>query len=293
MAKELVLEDGVWKLKAAAAGETIIEGASYDALATSSKGQDHGVLMLDTSTGFYYKNWKTDGPGIPIPVEYFDDIGGYVGNSTPGEFNYFYGPDTLSGLSGTMYDRGFTDIVTTGSGSSVSKAAGGPLIVKGVTSGTGESFVFFLGDTQKYHTLTICKVTKAVGPANYTTGVFYSQVDSATSRRLFHFNPVSSIGQIKIQDASTSAGTIETFGSVTSTQPNTAGVIDQWSIIEADTTTAKSALTVRWVTDREIAGTIRTEGQASISNPVTYSGIRSPLIGSEVQYFELHTFYFN
>jgi hypothetical protein len=255
--------------------------------------------MLDTSTGFYYKNWKTDGPGIPIPVEYFEDIGGYVGNSTPGEFNYFYGPDTLSGSSGTMFDRGFTVIETTGTGSSASKAAGSPLILTGVTSGSGENYVLFSNNAdaanQKYHTLTICKITKAVQSTstNALTGVFVSQPDSATTRKLFHFTPISTIGKIKIQLNSSSASTIETFGSETSTQPDTAGVIDQWSIMEADTRTSTSAITVRWLTDRDIAGTIRSQTSSSSSNPFTTVGIRCPLIGSEVQYLELHTFYFS
>ncbi|MDC1160135.1 hypothetical protein OAT10_00125 [Luminiphilus sp.] len=282
---------------AAGSGVTIVEGASYDALATSAKSQDHGVLMLDTSTGFYYKNWKTDGPGIPIPVEYFDGIGGYVSNSTAGNFNYFYGPDTLSGTSGTMYDRGFSAITSTGAGSTISKAAGGPLIVKGVTSGTGESLIIFNGDTQKYHTLTINKITKAVEPTsgNYKTGVIVAHPRSSTTRTWYHFTPTRTIGKIKIQDRDSSVATIETFGSETSTQPDTAGVIDQWSIIEVDTTTSKSALTVRWLTDRDIAGTSADQDGGALGDMIghTDTGIRCHLIGSEVQYSELHTFYFN
>ena len=277
-------------------GVTVVEGASFDALATSAKSQDHGVLMLDTSTGFYYKNWKTDGPGIPIPVEYFDDTGGYVGDSAASEFNYFYGPDTLSGASGTMFDRGFTTIRTTGTGVTSSKVASGPLILTGPTSGSGENWVIFKAVDFKYHSFTIVKITKAVQPTsgNARTGIYYNHPRSATQRSFYFFNPTHDLGKIEIQDSSASVATIETFGDQTSTQPITVGgVINQRAIIEVNTTTAKSTLKVRWLTDRELAGTTTDKGILNTSAVNTFTGVRCPLIGSEVQIFELHTLYFN
>jgi len=67
-------------------GEPVVEGASYNALASSAKSQAHGVLMKDTSTGFYYKNYRTGGPGIPVPVEYFDSVTGYLSNASGNAF---------------------------------------------------------------------------------------------------------------------------------------------------------------------------------------------------------------
>lgn len=138
----------------AGAGETVVEGASYDALATSAKTEAHGVLMKDTSTGFYYKNWKTGGPGIPIPAEYFDNIGGYFSNASGNA--YYQLSDSLSDLT----SRGFA----TGGTNAPTKSAGSALVVNtGTATNPATSFLNFRGTAASENLLCLFRLDSVSG----------------------------------------------------------------------------------------------------------------------------------
>ena len=112
-------------------GVTVVEGGSFDALATSAKSQDHGVLMLDTTNNLYYKNWKTGGSGIPVPVEYFDDVTGYLTNASG---NCYMSPaDSYADLTA----RGWVNF-DQGTGTST-KIAGSDLVLDVPTSAAVDS----------------------------------------------------------------------------------------------------------------------------------------------------------
>lgn len=140
----------------AAAGVTVVEGASYDALATSAKTQAHDTLMLDTSTGFYYKNWKTNGPGIPIPVQYFDDVTDYFSNGT-GDY-CFMTLDDDEDTDSDLTNRGW--FVTATLGATVSKTSGNPLIVNtpAVTGAKGTFDFQKINSTTPLKYLVLCKI---------------------------------------------------------------------------------------------------------------------------------------
>ena len=98
------------------------EGASYSALLDSAKSLAHGDLMTDTSTGFYFKNWKTGGPGVPVPVEFFDDVTGYLSNASGSA--YIEPGDALADVVG----RGWVD--DSRHEGSVAKTASNPLTLQ-------------------------------------------------------------------------------------------------------------------------------------------------------------------
>jgi len=107
-------------------GVEVVEGASYSALASSAKSQAHGVLMRDTSTDFYYKNYKTGGPGIPVPVEYFDSVTGYLSNASG---NAYIAPaDSYSDLTSRGWANNDTNAGTS------TKTAGADLVLDVPTS---------------------------------------------------------------------------------------------------------------------------------------------------------------
>lgn len=165
MANELVLEGGVWKMRDIVSAR---EEASYDLLAQAAKTLEHGVLMKDTSTGFYYKNWKTDGPGIPVPVQYFDDVTGYFSNGSS-NFAYFTlddDEDTDSDLSG----RGWT--ITQVNNGTVTKTAGNPAVISSDTTFFSRASVGFEKSSsttpQKYLLLVkIRSYAKSTTAVNY------------------------------------------------------------------------------------------------------------------------------
>ena len=109
------------------AGVSVHEESSYDGLATAAKTLDHAQLMRDTSTDFYYKNWKTGGPGIPVPVQYFDDVTGYASNGS-GDFGYFTPSDSLA----DAVARGWSTIES--NGGTVTKTAGNALTCSTTTA---------------------------------------------------------------------------------------------------------------------------------------------------------------
>ena len=132
MTNELVLEGGIWKLQEESSG--IIEASSYNALATLSKTSDHGAFMKDTSTNLYYRNWKTGGPGIPVPVEYFKKVtnkGGYASNANG---NAFFTLVDDENSNNDLTNRGWTtdhrpNSPTNSNTGTFSKTSGNPAIL--------------------------------------------------------------------------------------------------------------------------------------------------------------------
>lgn len=152
----------------AAAGVTVVEGASYDALATSAKTQAHDTLMLDTSTGFYYKVWKTGGPGIPVPVRFFDDLTGYASNSGSNRSNcYFTLDDVYADFIGTTAGQDFTVEIYNGN-FTITKTAGNPLILSGTGATPEDNGSFYFQPTSTFDKcLTILKINSITGTSNH------------------------------------------------------------------------------------------------------------------------------
>ena len=141
-------------VEAVVEGATIVEGASFDALAILAKTKDHGVLMVDTSTGFYYKNWKTDGPGIPVPVRYYDDVTAYASNGGAVRPNAYFTladaeADIVTGTSGEDWT------VFENATSSITKSADGPATLTATTNSC--DLRFFASAPHDKH-LVICKI---------------------------------------------------------------------------------------------------------------------------------------
>lgn len=155
----------------AAAGVTVVEGASYDALATSAKTQPHDTLMLDTSTGFYYKVWKTGGPGIPVPVKYFDEVTGYVANGGSVRPNCYFTLDEDDSFVTATAGEDFT--FYPGGTGSYTKTAGNPLVLTS-PSGSNYSFMIHAAPTSNYDKLLIIlkihSLSGAVRTTNNTIG---------------------------------------------------------------------------------------------------------------------------
>ena len=148
-----------------AAGTSVHEESSYTALATAAKTLDHAQLMRDTSTDFYYKNWKTGGPGIPVPVRYFDDVTGYFADASYSA--YIQPSDTLADLTG----RGWT--ATEPGTSSVTKSASAALVVDSPANSNDTPSLGFQSTGRNERYLMIVDIDSlAVGTSGgYTQGV--------------------------------------------------------------------------------------------------------------------------
>lgn len=147
------------------AGVSVHEESSYTALATAAKTLDHEQLMRDTSTDFYYKNWKTGGPGIPVPVRFFDDVTGYLTNASGNA--YIQPSDAIADLTG----RGWVD--DSRHEGSVSKTSGNPLILQipaTRTSGAGGLLEFPTNTGNHHRYLTIVNINSYDRGTNTSTG---------------------------------------------------------------------------------------------------------------------------
>ena len=143
------------------AGVSVHEESSYDALATAAKTLDHAQLMRDTSTDFYYKNWKTGGPGIPIPAEYFDNIGGYFSNASGNAFWQL--SDSLSDLT----SRGFA---TGGAPAAApTKSAGSALTLNSTTTPNTSGFLTFYGTAASENLLCLYRLDSVTGDTGAMT----------------------------------------------------------------------------------------------------------------------------
>jgi len=164
-------------------GVTVVEGGSFDALATSAKSQDHGVLMLDTSTGFYYKNWKTGGPGIPVPVRYYEDVTAYSSNSGAVRPNaYFTLADAEADIVTATSGEDWT--VFESAGSSITKAADGPATLTATSGSCG--LRFFASAPHDKH-LIICKI-RSQGTTNNGECVILPNGTSGATTYFHYFN---------------------------------------------------------------------------------------------------------
>ena len=187
-------------------GVTVVEGASFDALATSAKSQDHGVLMLDTSTGFYYKNWKTGGPGIPVPVRYYDDVTAYSSNGGSVRSNAYFTlsdaeADIVTGTSGEDWT------VFENASSSITKSADGPATLTATSGSCG--LRFFASAPHDKH-LVICKI-RSQGSTGTGYCVIVPTVNSGGTDYYHYFNLTKS-GNDTVKATNSSGSSVISYG---------------------------------------------------------------------------------
>jgi len=269
----------------AAEGVTVVEGASYDALATSAKTQAHGVLMKDTSTGFYYKNWKTGGPGIPVPVRFFDDVSGYCSNSGSLRPNaYFTLDDAEADIVSATAGEDWTAVESTGS---ISKTAGNPLVMAAATSNKACLFRFY-EDSGSDKIMGIMKISSITwsGGASANKGNFVFPNATGTSLGYFHylnFNAISgSTETVKLVNA---AGT-----SVLSEGDNFELTAPEWIIFTSNATAADSGWGMFSTKSTAIGmGERSTAGSGAISNQALLLQVASSSsVAAEMQIGECH-----
>lgn len=148
-------------------GTSINEQSSYSALLSASKSLFHGDLMKDTSTGFYYRVWATNGPGVPVPTEYFDDVSGYLSNASGKA--YIQPSDAIADLisRGWVNDSRHEGTVT--------KTANNPLILQlpAVHTLYGGAILEFGSNTANHHRyLAIIDVNSYDRGTNTSVGSF-------------------------------------------------------------------------------------------------------------------------
>ena len=193
MANELVLDGGIWKFRAKAS-TSALEYASYDAAATAAKTLAHGTLVKVTSTELYYKIWKTGGPGIPVPLDLYEDIqtaGGYASNASG---NAYFTLEDDEDNDSDLTNRGWVPSVTAGAAPVLTKTANNPITLGvNVTSGwdNSKAQISFTTSTARRKYLLILDIHSYVEAANWPThvtgvGNFMAMQDSSNNRFVFY-----------------------------------------------------------------------------------------------------------
>lgn len=264
------------------AGVSVHEESTYDALATASKTLPHEQLMLDTSTGFYYKNWKTGGPGIPVPVRYFDSVTGYATNSGSVRSNaYFTLEDAEADVVSATNGEDWT--VFEGSGTSVSKTADNPFIIRapGTNASCGLRFFASSANTKTLNIVKISSITGSVKTTGMGNIVLSNGTNGATTYfHYFNFNAVSN---------NTVKATNQT-GSVLSEGDNFALVTPEWIIYTADSTNADSGFSCQSTKNTAIGMAERsTASTASASNQTILFLVNADTTTFELQIPEAHS----
>ena len=273
-------------------GVTVVEGASFDALATLAKSNDHGALMLDTSTGFYYKNWKTGGPGIPVPVRYYDDVTAYASNSGANRPNCFFTlDDAYSDFIGTTDAENFTT-GTPGGSFTLTKTAGNPLILSGTSGSTDSGLIYFQPSSAFDKCLMILKINSATGTSNhrgYGSFIFPQAKNGSTvySHRIGISTPTAP--SIKVMPTSGTGTTPRSIG------PDLSISAPEWFWFLSDATASDSLFVNSELNSTGFNVVQRDPAETSVSDPralLLYLASSTAVGAQELQVSEMHTLIF-